>query len=229
MTDKLKWGVLSTAGINRAIIPPIKKANRSELVAVASRELSKARAFAGKWHIPRAYGAYEALLADPDISAVYIPLPNALHCEWAIKAAQAGKHILCEKPLALSLADVDAMTRAADEHHVVLVEAFMYRMHPQAARLQALIAQGTLGAVKLIKAWFSFTLKDERNIRLIKEMGGGSLWDVGCYPVSFFQAIAGADPVEVMGWQRLYTNGVENGFAGQLAFESDPIGSGTRT
>jgi len=223
MTDKLKWGVLSTAGINRAVIPPIKEASRSELLAVASRDQSKAQAFAARWDIPRAYGSYEALLADPDINAVYIPLPNALHCEWTIKAAQAGKHILCEKPLALTVADVDAMTQAAAEHHVVLVEAFMYRMHPQMARLNKLIAEGTLGAVKLIKAWFSFTLKDERNIRLIKEVGGGSLWDVGCYPVSFVQAVAGADPVEVMGWQRLDAQGLEIGYAGQLAFESGVV------
>jgi xylose dehydrogenase (NAD/NADP) len=220
MTDKLKWGVLSTAGINRAVIPPINEASRSELLAVASRDQAKAQAFASRWDIPRAYGSYEALLADPDVNAVYIPLPNTLHREWAIRAAQAGKHILCEKPLALSVADVDAMAQAAADHHVVLVEAFMYRMHPQMARLQKLIADGMIGAVKLIKAWFSFTLKDERNIRLIKEVGGGSLWDVGCYPVSFLQAVAGADPVEVMGWQRLDAKGLEIGYAGQLAFAS---------
>jgi xylose dehydrogenase (NAD/NADP) len=223
MTDKLKWGLLSTAGINRAVIPPIKEASRSELLAVASRDEARARAFAGRWDIPRAYGSYEALLADPDVNAVYIPLPNTLHREWAIRAAQAGKHILCEKPLALTVADVDAMTRAAAEHHVVLVEAFMYRMHPQVARLQKLIADGMIGAVKLIKAWFSFTLKDERNIRLIKEVGGGSLWDVGCYPVSFLQAVTGADPVEVMGWQRLDAKGLEIGYAGQLAFASGVV------
>ncbi len=218
MPDKLKWGIISTAGINRQLIPAIREATRSELLAVASRSREKGQAYAAKWSIAKAFDSYEALLADPNINTVYISLPNSLHCEWAVKAAQAGKNILCEKPLALSVADVDKMAQAAADDHVVLLEAFMYRMHPQIARLQQLIADGMIGEVKLVKASFTFPLKDERNVRLIKELGGGSLWDMGGYPVSFCQAAAGADPVEVFAWQRLHANGVENGMVAQMRY-----------
>lgn len=218
MIKKLQWGLLSTARINRRLIPPLGQAGRSELNAVASRNIETAQAFAQQWNIPRTFDSYEALLADPAIDVVYIPLPNSMHCEWAVKAAEAGKHILCEKPLALSVAEVDRMARAAADNNVVLVEAFMYRMHPQLAKIQELLTGGLIGKVKFIKATFSFMLEEKTNIRLQPDMGGGSLWDVGCYPVSFSQAIAGADPVEVFGWQRLNENGVETLFAGQLRF-----------
>ncbi len=216
----LNWGILSTARINRRFIPPLAQATRSTLRAVASRNLDSARAFAREWHIPQTFGSYEALLADPVINAVYIPLPNSLHHKWVIKAAQAGKHILCEKPLALTPFDVDEMAHAARKNNVVLLEAFMYRMHPQLAKLKDLLASGIIGKIKLLKASFSFPLQDEANIRLQKTMGGGSLWDVGCYPVSFAQAIANANPVEVFGWQRLNHRGVEVGFTGQLRYKS---------
>lgn len=218
MTKTLQWGLLSTARINRRLIPPLGQATRSRLNAVASRNIQTAQAFAQQWNIPRAFNSYEAILADPDIDVVYIPLPNSLHCEWAVKAAEAGKHILCEKPLALSVAEVDRMARAAAANNVVLVEAFMYRMHPQIAKIKELIAGGLIGPIKFIKATFSFMLDEPTNIRLQPDMGGGSLWDVGCYPISFSQAIAGADPVEVFGWQRLNENGIETLFAGQLKF-----------
>lgn len=218
MTKKLQWGLLSTARINRRLILPLGQAARSQLSAVASRNAETAQAFAQQWNIPRTFASYEAMLADPAIDVVYIPLPNSLHCEWAVKAAEAGKHILCEKPLALSVAEVDRMTQAAAANNVVLVEAFMYRMHPQITKIKELIAGGLIGEVKFIKATFSFMLEEKTNIRLQQAMGGGSLWDVGCYPVSFSQAIAGADPVEVFGWQRLNADGVETLFAGQLKF-----------
>ncbi len=218
MPKQLTWGILSTARITRRLIPPLAEAKRSTLKAVAGRNSDSARKFAEKWRIPRAYTGYEALLADPDIDAVYIPLPNSLHRDWVIKAARAGKHILCEKPLALTVTEVDEMTQAAQANGVVLLEAFMYRMHPQLVALRQHVAAGLIGAVQMVKAGFSFTLTDDSNIRLQKSLGGGSLWDVGCYPVSFAQAIAGADPVEVFGRQRLNQNGVETGFAGQMRY-----------
>jgi D-xylose 1-dehydrogenase (NADP+, D-xylono-1,5-lactone-forming) len=223
VADKLRWGILSTAGINRALIDPLREATRSELLGIASRDAARADAYAATWNIPRAYGSYEALLGDNEIDAVYIPLPNSLHCDWVVKAAQAGKHLLCEKPLALSVAEVDTMTAAASQNGVVLIEAFMYRMHPQVARVQQIIAEGMIGKVKVIRAWFTFTMRDEHNIRLIKELGGGSLWDAGGYPVSFCQAVAGADPVEVIAWQRLNSSGVEVGTHAQLAYAGGAV------
>ncbi len=220
MTPTLNWGILSTARINRRLIPAVKAATRSTMLAVASRNTDRAQEYAAQWDIPRACGSYEELLAAPDINAVYIPLPNALHKKWVIKAAQAGKHILCEKPLAMTVAEVDQMTVAAQKNNVVLLEAFMYRMHPQLATLKELIAQGLIGKVKLIRAKFSFTLRDENNIRLRKELGGGALWDVGCYPVSFAQAITEEDPQIVFGWQRVNASGADILFAGQMQYRN---------
>lgn len=223
MTDILKWGVLSTAGINEKVIPPIKKAGRSELVAVASRGLEKAQAYAAEWDIPQAFGSYAEMLASPDINAVYIPLPNSMHKEWTIKTAQAGKHILCEKPLTLTVSEVDEMVSAAEENNVVLIEAFQYRMHPQVAMLQSVINDGLIGDVKHISTRFTFLLEDETNIRLIKELGGGSLWDLGCYNVSFCQAVAQSDPVEAFAWQKTISSGTESSLSGQVRYENGII------
>jgi len=214
----LNWGIVSTANINRRVIPALNAATRSNLLAVASRSLPAAQSFAAKWNISQTFDSYEALLAAPEINAVYIPLPNHLHAEWSIKAAEAGKHILCEKPLALRVADVNRMADATRANGVVLMEAFMYRTHPIMSKLKSLIAEGLIGQVKLVRAKFSFTLSDDNNVRLKKDMGGGSLWDVGCYPVSFSQAISESAPVEVMAWQRLNHNGVEVGFSGQMRY-----------
>jgi predicted dehydrogenase len=215
---KLRWGFLSTARINRALMPAIKASKGSELAAVASRSLDTARAYAAEYHIPKAYGSYDALLADPDIDAIYNPLPNNLHAEWTIRAAQAGKHILCEKPLALSLAEVDAMTEAARRNNVVLMEAFMYRHHPKTLKIRELIAAGEIGEVRLIEGSFCFTLERPDDIRWKPEQGGGALWDVGCYPVSYSHMLAGCAPVEVFGRQKLSPSGVDVTFAGQLRF-----------
>lgn len=223
MIDKLNWGILSTARITRRVIPPIHQAERSQAIAVASRNQASAQAFAQKWDIPHAFGSYDELLESPDIDAVYIPLPNSLHCEWVIKAAQARKHILCEKPLALTVDDVDRMREAAETNNVVLLEAFMYRMHPQLATLKSLINNGLIGEVQLVRAKFSFTLTDPTNIRLQKALGGGSLWDVGCYPVSFAQAIADSDPEEAFGWQKRNEQGAETMFVGQLNYANGLI------
>lgn len=219
MTERaLNWGLLSTARINRALIAPLNASPRTSLLAVASRSQASADAFAREWKIPRAHGSYESLLADPDINVIYNPLPNHLHAEWTVKALRAGKHVLCEKPFALSLAEVDAMIAASKETGKVLAEAFMYRHHPQTLKVKELVDSGALGKLQLIKGAFTYTFTREGNFRGIKEMGGGSLWDVGCYPISYARMIAGAEPTEVFGWQVSCLGGSDVSFFGQMRF-----------
>jgi D-xylose 1-dehydrogenase (NADP+, D-xylono-1,5-lactone-forming) len=219
MDKILNWGLLSTARINRALIKPLRASKRTRLLAVASRGISSAESYAREWAIPRAHGSYEALLADPEIDVIYNSLPNHLHAEWTIKALQAGKHVLCEKPLALSLDEVDAMIRTSQESGNVLAEAFMYRHHPQTLKVKELVDGGALGKLQLIKGAFTFTLDREGNYRNYKEMGGGSIWDVGCYPISYARMLAGEEPVEVSGWQVEGAGGSDESFIGQMRFD----------
>jgi xylose dehydrogenase (NAD/NADP) len=214
----LRWGLLGTARINRMVIPPLRSSAGNRLLAVASREPTKAAAYAKEWGIERSHGSYEALLADPEIDAVYIPLPNHLHAPWTVRAARAGKHVLCEKPLALSVAEVDTMGAAAREKGVVLAEAFMYRHHPQTLKVKALVDGGAIGRVRFVRGTFSFPLSRPDDVRLRPEWGGGCLWDVGCYPLSFTRYLLGAEPVEVTGAQVLGPTGIDETFAGQLVF-----------
>ena len=218
---KLRWGFLSTARISRALIPPLRVSERNELAAVASRDLRRAEASAREKGIARAHGSYEALLADPEIDVIYNPLPNRLHAEWTIKAAQAGKHVLCEKPLALTAAEVDAMADAARQAHVVVAEAFMYRHHPQTLKVKELVDGGAIGAPRLVRGAFTFTLTRASDVRLDLALGGGSIWDVGCYPISYARYVVGAEPVEAFGWQTLGRTGVDETFTGQLRFPND--------
>jgi len=195
---KLGWGVLGGARINRRLIPGVRAAHNAELLAVASREQAKAEAVATQYAVPKAYGSYEALLADPKIEVVYIPLPNTLHIEWAIKAAQAGKHVLVEKPLALTPEDIDPLQEAAAQAGVLVMEAFMYRFHPQHAQVKALIAEGAIGEIKVLRCTFAFVLNEQTyNIRLDDELGGGATWDVGCYGVNISRSIFEREPVAV--------------------------------
>jgi predicted dehydrogenase len=219
MERPLNWGLLSTARINRALIGPLNASSRTRLLAVASRSQSSADAYARQWQIPRAYGSYESLLNDPEIDVIYNPLPNHLHAEWTVKALRAGKHVLCEKPLALTLEEVDAMTRASVETGKVLTEAFMYRHHPQTLKVKEIVESGALGELQLIRGAFTFTLKREGNFRRVKEMGGGSIWDVGCYPISYARMIVGAEPLEVFGWQVEGPAGSDESFIGQMRFK----------
>jgi predicted dehydrogenase len=210
------------ARINRALIPPLQVSKRNHLLAVASRSQETADAYAKEKKIPRAYGSYEALLADPEIDVIYNPLPNHLHAEWTIKAVEAGKHVLCEKPLALSVAEVDAIRAAAHKHGRVVAEAFMYRHHPQTLKVQELVKSGSIGSLKLIRGSFSFILSREEDIRLLDPaMGGGSIWDVGCYPISYARTVVGENPLEVFGWQVTGKTGIDETFVGQMRFESD--------
>lgn len=223
-TKTLNWGLLSTARINRAVIPPLRASKRNQLLAVASRSQELVDAYAAEWKIPRAYGSYDELLADTDIDVIYNPLPNHLHAEWTVKALEAGKHVLCEKPLALSVAEVDAITGAAKTHGSVVAEAFMYRHHPQTLKVHEMVASGLLGTLKLLRGSFSFMLDREGDIRLDPAMGGGSIWDVGCYPISYMRAIVGAEPVEVFGWQVTGPTGIDETFVGTLNFSEEVYG-----
>ena len=216
--ENLNWGLLSTARINRSLIPPLHESKRNQLLAVASRSQELAQEFAKKWKIPKSYGSYEALLADPDIDVIYNPLPNHLHAEWTIKAVEAGKHVLCEKPLALSVEEVDAIAGAAKTHGRTVTEAFMYRHHPQTLKVQEIVKDGSLGTLKLMRGSFSFVLDREGDIRFNPAMGGGSIWDIGCYPISFMRTVVGVEPVEVFGWQVSGRTGIDETFVGQLHF-----------
>jgi len=218
---KLRWGLLSTARINRSLIPPLKASPRNELAAVASRSAAQAQSYAAEWGIPEAHGSYEDLLADPSIDVLYNPLPNHLHASWTIRAAEAGKHVLCEKPLALSVAEVDAIEAAARANTVVVAEAFMYRHHPRTMQVRQRIQSGEIGALQLIRGGFTFPLSDPDNVRWDPEMGGGGLWDVGCYPLSFARYVVGQEPLEVFGQQVTGPTGVDVSFTALLRFPGD--------
>jgi len=196
MARAVTWGILSTADINRKLIPGAHASPKVELAAVASRDAARAAAYAKEWQIERAYGSYEALLADPEIEAVYISLPNTLHCEWSIRALEAGKHVLCEKPLSRHVGEVEAAFDAAERTGYLLTEAFMYRHNPQTLRLKRLVDEGAIGELRLVRSAFSYSLYDEANIRLQTGLEGGALMDVGCYCVSGSRLLAG-EPEEV--------------------------------
>lgn len=214
----LRWGILGTARINRRVIPAMRASTRGELRAVASRELSRATAHAREHGIPRAVAGYQTLLDDPAIDALYIPLPNTGHVPWTLAAIAAGKHVLCEKPLALDPADVDRIAAAAQNAGVVVEEGFMYRHEPLTAKALALLNDGAIGSVRAIVSGFTFALERGPNIRLDPALGGGALWDVGCYPVTYAQLIAGHEPKMVYGTAHWHASGVDEEFMGMLRF-----------
>ncbi|MGE5225011.1 MAG: Gfo/Idh/MocA family protein [Omnitrophica WOR_2 bacterium] len=219
----LRWGILSTARINRSLIPPIKKSRFNQLTAVASRNLEKAQAYAMEWGIPKAFGSYEEMLADKDIDVIYNPLPNSLHAEWTIRAVQAGKHVLCEKPLALTVNEVDAIREAAEKAGKIAVEGFMYRHHLQTMKVKELLDNGTIGNLRYVRGYFSYKLSEQGDVRLDRELGGGSIWDIGCYPISYARYLIGEEPVSVFGWQVVGPSGVDLTFVGQLLFPNQVI------
>ncbi len=194
----LRWGILSTANIAvEKVIPGMRAAKRAEVLGIASRDQGRAEASARQLGIPRAYGTYEALLADPDIDAVYVPLPNHLHAQWAIAAARAGKHVLCEKPLAMTAAEAQTIVDAGREAGVVIMEAFMYRQHPSWVAVRELVASGRIGRLAAVDSWFSYHLDDPTNIRNIREVGGGALYDIGCYTVNLSRMLFAGEPASV--------------------------------
>jgi D-xylose 1-dehydrogenase (NADP+, D-xylono-1,5-lactone-forming) len=219
----MKWGLLSTANINRKLLAGVRETDEATAVAVASRDRSRAEQFAREHGIERAHGSYEELLADPDVEAVYIPLPNSLHVPWSIQALEAGKHVLCEKPLTRRPAEAEDAFAAAERSGRLLMEAFMWRHHPQALRLRELLDEGVIGRVRLIRAVFSFPLRDPEDIRLNGELDGGSLMDVGCYCVSGSRLVAGAEPERVSGEQVLGGKGVDIAFSATLRFPGDVL------
>ena len=192
------------------------------LVAVASRDQMRADRYAKTWEIQRAYGSYDALLADPEVEAVYISLPNSLHCEWAIKALEAGKHVLCEKPLSRRASEVEAAFDAADRTGRLLSEAFMYRHNPQTKRAKQLVDEGAIGELRLIRAVFSYPLYDEDNIRMSTDLDGGALMDVGCYAISGSR-LFGGEPERVYGEAWLGPSGTDWVFAGMLRFPGNVV------
>lgn len=199
MTDRtLRWGILSTANIGvRKVIPGIRNAERCEVVAIASRDTERATRTAAELGIPTAHGSYEALLSDPDVDAVYNPLPNHLHARWTIEAARAGKHVLCEKPLAMNAEEAQQMVDACASGGVRLMEAFMYRLHPSWEAVRALVSSGRLGELRSVQSWFSYFNDDPANIRNIREAGGGALYDIGCYCVNLSRMLFDGEPSRV--------------------------------
>jgi D-xylose 1-dehydrogenase (NADP+, D-xylono-1,5-lactone-forming) len=226
MLKKIRWGFLSTAKITDSLIGPIRQAARSELVAVASRNLDRAQAYAKAQDIPKAYGSYEALLADPDIDVIYNPLPNSLHYQWTIKAAEAGKHVLCEKPLVTRLADLDHIEKVSNTHNLTIFEGLKHLHHPHIIQAKQMIQSGRLGTLQAISSCFGFNLplNDKNNIRLNPDLGGGALWDVGVYPCSLviFMALAGA-PIEVWASQTIGETGVDTSLFGQIRFANGVV------
>lgn len=214
----VRWGLLSTANINRRLIPAIRASAQGELVAVASRRQADADAYAAEWGIPQAFGSYEALLASSAVDALYIGLPNHLHSEWTVRALEHGLHVLCEKPFAVSLSEVDRMLDAARDSGRVLAEAFMYRHHPQTKIAGDWVRGGRLGEISVMRGVFNFAMGNRDNIRLVPEWGGGSLWDVGVYPLSLAQYFMGGPPLWVHGDQWVGPSGVDESFIGALHY-----------
>jgi len=197
MSRKIRWGILSTANIGMAkVTPGIQKSIHSEVTAIASRDLSKARAAADKLGIPKAYGSYEELFADPEIDAIYNPLPNHLHVPMTVAAAKAGKHVLCEKPIAVNAADAEALRQCPPDR--IVLEAFMVRFHPQWLRAREIVRSGELGEVRAINAVFSYFNVDPANVRNMADIGGGGILDIGCYPVTIGRFIFEGEPSRVV-------------------------------
>ena len=217
-----KWGIISTAHINRLVLAGARESEQVDVIAVASRDQARAEAYAREQGIERAYGSYEALLADPDVEAVYISLPNSLHVEWSIHALEAGKHVLCEKPLDRRPEEVERAFDAADRAGRILAEAFMWRHNPQTAKLLELVGSGAIGELRLVRSAFSFSLDEPENVRLAADLDGGALMDVGCYCVSGSRLLGG-EPESVYGEQVSGESGVDVLFAATMRFPGDVL------
>jgi D-xylose 1-dehydrogenase (NADP+, D-xylono-1,5-lactone-forming) len=222
MSATVTWGFLSTANINDKLLAGAAESDRVDVIAVASRDAGRAEAYARDRGIERAYGSYEELLADPDVEAVYISLPNSLHVEWSIRALEAGKHVLCEKPLSRRAEEVERAFDVAEQSGRLLMEAFMYRHNPQTARLKELVDGGAIGRLRLVRAAFSFPLADAGNVRLDASLDGGGLMDVGCYCVSGTRLLGG-EPEQVYGEQVLGASGVDELFTGTMRLPGDVL------
>ncbi len=218
----VRWGIISTANINRLFLAGARQSSELEILAVASRNRQSAEQYASANEIERAYGSYDALLADDDVEVVYISLPNALHVDWAVRALAAGKHVLCEKPLSRYAREVERAFDVAERQERLLMEAFMYRHNPQTTKLMELIDDGAVGRMRMIRGAFSFVAHDPANVRLATRLDGGALMDVGCYCVSGARLLAG-EPERVSAEQALGGDGVDVAFAGTMRFKHDVI------
>ena len=220
--EKLRWGVLGTARIVRKMVPALQKTKNGVVVGIASRSEEKAKDYADKYGLSQAFGSYAALLDAPEIDAVYIALPNALHDEWVIRSLEAGKHVLCEKPLALSAAECEAIKRASEETGFKVLEGFMYRFHSRFEKLQELLQENVIGKLTFINVAHSFAAEDQGNIRWSSGLGGGALFDVGCYCVNVSRTLAGAEPLELSAFANYVSANdggrVDSSFAGMLRF-----------
>jgi xylose dehydrogenase (NAD/NADP) len=223
MAPAVRWGIISTADINRRLIPGAHASPKVDLMAVASRDKSRAEDYAREWQIERAYGSYDELLADPDIEAVYVSLPNTMHAEWSIKALDAGKHVLCEKPFSRHVDEVETSFDAAERNDRLLSEAFMFRHNPQTARLSELVDGGAIGKLRLVRSAFSYSLYDADNIRLRTDVEGGALMDVGCYCVSGSRLLAG-EPESVYASAWFGETGTDWVFTATMRFANDVLG-----
>jgi predicted dehydrogenase len=223
VSDPVRWGLLSTARINDRLLEAARASDLAEIVAVASRDAARARAYADENAIAGAHEGYEALLADPDVEAVYVSAPNALHVPWSIRALEAGKHVLCEKPLTASAAEAEEAFAAAERAGRLLVEGFMWRHHPQTDLLARLVSDGAVGAPRLVRATFSFTLARPGDVRLAAGLEGGAVMDVGCYCVSALRLLCG-EPERVSGEAVRGGDGVDVRFSGVLRFPGDVLG-----
>ena len=218
----IRWGILSTADINGKLLAGAAESDDVDVVAVGSRDLGRAQEFAERWSIPRAYGTYDELLADPEVDAIYNPLPNTMHVDWSIRALEAGKHVLCEKPFSRHVADVERAFDVAEASGKVLSEAFMYRYHPQTARLVKLARSGAIGELRVIRSAFSYSLYDHDNIRLRTDVEGGALMDVGCYCVSGSRFLGG-EPESVVGNAVIGPSGTDWVFTAMMRFPGDVV------
>jgi predicted dehydrogenase len=223
MTDFIHWGILGAARINRSFVPSLLQSRQAKLAAIASRNPDRAREQATQWKIPRVYASYEELLADSSINAVYIPLPNHLHKEWAVRAALAGKNVLVEKPLALSTQEVDEIKHAASQANVFVAEGMMHLHHRKTTAVRQMLAQGVIGDPLYFNGEFTFPLTRPDDYRWEKQLGGGSMWDVGCYLVSYARILFGELPQFVQGFQVKAPTGVDRTFSGIMQFEEGQI------
>ena len=222
---ELNWGILGTARIaEKAVVPALVSVKHTPVIAVASRDLTRAQEFAALFEIPRAYGTYDELLADSNVQAVYIPLPNSEHAPWAIKAMQAGKHVLVEKPFALNSDDAQMMVSTALDRKVVLMEGFMYRYSERFEKIYEIVRAGTIGKVRLVQSGFSFPLSNPDDIRLSSDLGGGALYDLGCYCINLQRQLAGREPASVQALCQMSNSGVDLQTVATLNFGDQVFG-----
>jgi predicted dehydrogenase len=226
MAEKIRWGILGAASIaRRRVVPAMQQASNGEVAAIASRTLDKAKEFTQELNIPKAYGSYEALIADPEIDAIYNPLPNSEHASWSILCAEAGKPVLCEKPLAKDATEAQSIVDAFARRKLLFAEGFMYRFHPQTVKVKAMVDEGAVGEVTAMQSTFTFPIRSEDNIRLSKTLAGGSLMDVGCYCVNVMRLMTGQEPERARAIARVgIRSGVDEWLSGVLAFPSGVIG-----